>query len=142
MIQQICYVLTALRQYLHQAHLLAKGNGYAAHLLLNELYDRVNEDIDRVKELAIGAGISDSVAFADASLKGALQYLRLYSPTTDLQKMLKNCLALEKTSDEVLVQGISFLKEHPGKFTTGLINCLEDLDERRLREVYLLNTQL
>ena len=56
--------------------------------------------------------------------------------------MLKNCLALENTSDEVLVQGISFLKEHPGKFTTGLINCLEDLDERRLREVYLLNTQL
>lgn len=142
MIQQICDVLTALRQYLHQAHLLAKGNGYAAHLLLNELYDRVNEDIDRLKELAIGGGLSDSVAFADASLKGALQYLRLYSQTTDLEEMLKNCLALENTSDEVLVQGISFLKEHPGKFTTGLINCLEDLDERRLREVYLLNTQL
>lgn len=45
--QQICDVLTALRQYLHQAHLLAKGNGYTAHLLINELYDRVNEDIDR-----------------------------------------------------------------------------------------------
>ena len=40
MLKQICDVLTALRQYLHQAHLCAQDKGYAAHLLLNDLYER------------------------------------------------------------------------------------------------------
>ena len=36
MLKQISDVLTALRQYLHQAHLCAQDKGYAAHLLLKE----------------------------------------------------------------------------------------------------------
>ena len=141
MLKQICDVLTALRQYLHQAHLCARDKGYAAHLLLNDLYDRVSEDIDRLKELAIGQSGDASIADAETSLTGALQYIRALEPTSDFSLMLKNSLVLEQTADELLQRGIVFYTENPGPFIQGILNALGDIDERRLKEVYLLRTE-
>lgn len=142
MLKQICDVLTALRQYLHQAHLCAQDKGYAAHLLLNDLYERVSEDIDRLKELCIGSTGDTSIANAESSLLGALKYVRALEDATDFNSMLKNCLVLEKTADELIRQGVAFYTENPGPFTQGILNALGDVDERRLKEVYLLNTEV
>ena len=63
MLKQICDVLTALRQYLHQAHLCAQDKGYAVHLLLKEtiesgrrIYSLKLDTLEGVK------GITDSLA--------------------------------------------------------------------------------
>nr|DAH89338.1 MAG TPA: DNA binding protein [Caudoviricetes sp.] len=142
MLKQICDVLTALRQYLHQAHLCAQDKGYAAHLLLNDLYERVSEDIDRLKELYIGSTGDTSIANAESSLLGALKYVRALEDAPDFNSMLKNCLVLEKTGDELIRQGVAFYTEKPVPFAQGILNALGDVDERRLKEVYLLNTEI
>lgn len=142
MLKQICDVLTALRQYLHQAHLCAQDKGYAAHLLLNDLYERVSEDIDRLKELYVGSTGDTSIANAESSLLGALKYVRALEDATDFNSMLKNCLVLEKTADELIRQGISFYSENNGPFAQGILNALGDVDERRLKEFYLLKTEV
>lgn len=142
MLKQISDVLTALRQYLHQAHLCAQDKGYAAHLLLNEIYNRVSEDIDRLKELDIGAGSDTAIASAEGSLVGALQYIRALDDAPDFNSMLKNCLVLERTTDELIRRGISFYTENTGPFVQGILNALGDIDERRLKEVYLLKTEV
>ncbi len=142
MLKQICDVLTALRQYLHQAHLCAQDKGYAAHLLLNDLYERVSDDIDRLKELCIGATGDTSIANAEGSLLGALKYVRALEDVADFNSMLKNCLVLEKTADELIQQGVAFYTENPGPFSQGILNALGDVDERRLKECYLLKTEV
>ena len=142
MLKQICDVLTALRQYLHQAHLCAQDKGYSAHLLLNNIYERVSEDIDRLKELYIGSTGDTSIATAESSLLGALKYIRALEVAPDFNGMLKNCLVLEKSSDELIRQGISFYSENNGPFAQGILNALGDVDERRLKEVFLLKTEL
>lgn len=142
MLKQICDVLTALRQYLHQAHLCAQDKGYAAHLLLNDLYESVSEDIDRLKELYIGSTGDTSIANAESSLLGALKYVRALEDAPDFNSMLKNCLVLEKTADELIWQGISFYSENNGPFSQGILNALGDVDERRLKEFYLLKTEV
>ena len=142
MLKQICDVLTALRQYLHQAHLCAQDKGYAAHLLLNDLYERVSDDIDRLKELYIGSTGDTSIANAESSLLGALKYIRALEVAPDFNSMLKNCLVLEKTADELIRQGVAFYTENPGSFAQGILNALGDVDERRLKEFYLLKTEV
>ncbi len=142
MLKQICDVLTALRQYLHQAHLCAQDKGYAAHLLLNNIYERVSEDIDRLKELYIGSTGDTSIANAEGSLLGALKYVRALEDAPDFNSMLKNCLVLEKTADELIRQGVAFCTENPGPFSQGILNALGDVDERRLKEFYLLKTEV
>ena len=136
MLKQICDVLTALRQYLHQAHLCAQDKGYSAHLLLNNIYERVSEDIDRLKELYIGSTGDTSIANAESSLLGALKYIRALEVAPDFNGML------EKSSDELIRQGISFYSENNGPFAQGILNALGDTDERRLKEVFLLKTEL
>lgn len=139
MLKQICDVLTALRQYLHQAHLCAQDKGYAAHLLINDLYERVSEDIDRLKELYVGSTGDTSIANAES---GALKYVRALEFAPDFNSMLKNCRVLEMTADELIRQGISFYSENNGPFAQGILNALGDVDERRLKEFYLLKTEV
>lgn len=51
-------------------------------------------------------------------------------------------MAFNFTTDELLQRGIVFYTENPGPFVQGILNSLVDIDERRLKEVYLMRTEV
>lgn len=141
MFNELVNHLTALEAYLKQVHLLAASKGYATHLLFERLYEPIGADIDRLKEVALALGEPRNIAYAETSLKNAAEILAEY-PTEDLNEMILASKRLEML--------IISLIETVGKQATeqnvfglqGVLNMLGDISEKRLRDVYLINTQI
>ncbi|MBP3514282.1 MAG: hypothetical protein J6J74_07395 [Elusimicrobiaceae bacterium] len=145
MLKQICDALTALRQYLLQTHWACRKS-YAIHLLTDRIYQGISDDIDRLKELYIGATSDLSISCAETTFKDALSYIRALSASTDLDThaMLDNCLKLEITVSNLLNQATDFYNNQPEgtPFKAGILNALGDIDEKRLRDIFLIQTEL
>ena len=147
--QKLADILTALRQYIKQYHLLA--NGYENHLLAERLDEGMSESleasIDRLKELALGMGgpEADTIAYAENSLSGALEELKIdINPseltTTETDKVLMNIGTFIK---RYLEQAEAYSATLTGTIFKGSIdNAIFGIGEDMVRRAYLLNIQL
>lgn len=146
MLKQICDALTALRQYILQTHWSARGKAYSSHLLTDRIYSGISDDIDRLKELSIGATNDLSIADAENTFKDALSFIRALSVFSgnDTQAMLRVCLQLENAVSDLLNQATVFYNNQPTgtPFKAGILNALGDIDEKRLRDIFLIQTEL
>ena len=146
MIKTLTDVLTALSQFLTQAHLSACDNAYAAHLLTEKVQERVAEDIDRIKELYIASKGEKSIANAQECLKQAELTLRAFlqdkpqETTADLLLIAAQlCHQAHNTAAECVEFYAGEAKEE--RFSKAIQTAAEDICERRARDFYLLMTE-
>lgn len=147
MLKQICDALTALRQYILQTHWSARGKAYSTLLLTDRLYSGLSDDIDRLKELSIGSTNDLSIADAESTFKDALAYIRALSENpsvSNTQAMLRTCMQLENAVSNLLQQACEYYSALPAQtpYKAGILNALGDIDEKRLRDIYLIKTEL
>lgn len=140
MLTVISDYLTALAQLLKQAHLTAKD--YQDHLLYERIQKGIDEDIDRIKEIALACGYSDEIANARQSLQNAVNVLDRFNSITELEQQtiieinkIINKLNKENADEEnISIDGV--FNENVAK--EGIINMLGDIAEKRTRDLYLL----
>lgn len=140
MLTVISDYLTALLQLLKQAHLIPKD--YQDHLLYERIQKGIDEDIDRIKEIALACGYSDEIADARQSLQNAANVLDRFNSITELTQQtiieinkIINKLNKENTDEETIsIDGV--FNENVAK--EGIINMLGDIAEKRTRDLYLL----
>lgn len=150
MVKELCDFLTAFKQYLYQAHLSARGNAYAAHLLAEKLQNEVAEDIDRLKELYIAFTGDLSIANAQESLKQAELTLRAFldpNNPEDFKQILQRCVELSVHCAEKAANASMSLSEgtaNPGEvpYHMALQNAVDDICEHCVRYKYLLETEV
>lgn len=136
MLTTITDLLTALLQLLKQNHLLSQD--YQKHLLYERLQEGIDDDIDRIKELALACGYSEDIADAKNSLVEASKILeedndilsiekRIIDEIENITIKLNNAKGdgIEGTFDQYKAQ-------------EGIINALGDISEKRIRDIYLL----
>lgn len=136
MLTTITDLLTALLQLLKQKHLLSKD--YQEHLLYERLQEGIDDDIDRIKELAIACGYNELIANAQNSLYRASEILAIDD----------NVISIEKKIVEEIQNIVIMLNNTKGdgiegtfdqyKAQEGIINALGDISEKRVRDIYLL----
>ena len=136
MLTTISNLLTALLQLLKQKHLLS--NDYQKHLLYERLQGGIDEDIDRIKEIALACGYNEDIANADNSL---LEGSAILESEDDLYNLeLKTIQEINKiinklnNNEEEQIEGT--FNEYVAK--EGIINMLGDICEKRIRDIYLL----
>lgn len=145
MVKELCDFLTAFKQYLYQAHLSAKGNAYAAHLLTEKIQNEVAEDIDRLKELYIAFTGDLSIADAQEALKQAELTLRTFldaHTATTYPQLISNCVELCKSCAIKAGQvsdGLAIEVDVP--YHKALQNAVDDICEHLVRQQYLLETE-
>lgn len=135
--------LTALEGYLKQIHLLSHDHDYQSHLLAERLYEPIADDIDRIKELSLGLGETRDVAVASYSLEAAKDILKDYPVSGELNAMWKSAKDLEITTLAVIEEATKEYSQRADFIALqGVVNALGDISEKRLRDVYLINTQI
>ena len=139
MLTRIADFLTALLQLLEQKHLTAKS--YDEHLLFDRLQDGIDEDIDRIKELALACGYADDIADAKNSLQKAADILNDFNDVLELEQQtireinkIINKLNEERNEETIILNEV--FNEQTAK--EGIINMLGDIAEKRTRDIYLL----
>lgn len=136
MLTAITDLLTALLQLLKQQHLLSKD--CQKHLLYERLQEGIDEDIDRVKEIALACGYDDSVANAENSLSNAAEVLDMFNDVTELEQHIINQINeityKLNNADKEIIDGV--FNEYTAK--EAIINILGDIAEKRTRDLYLL----
>ena len=136
MLSHLCNLLTALLQLLKQEHLLSKD--YQEHLLYERLADGIDDDIDRIKEIALACGYNENIANAENSLIEASKVLEEYNDVLSLEKKI-----IEEIEDITIKLNNSKGDGLEGTFNQykaqeGIINVLGDISEKRIRDIYLL----
>ena len=145
MVKELCDFLTAFKQYLYQAHLSARGNAYAAHLLTEKIQNEVAEDIDRLKELYIAFTGDLSIADAQESLKQAELTLRTFlevHTAKTFPEIMSTCVELCKSCAIKAGQvsdGLALEVDVP--YHKAIQNAVDDICEHLVREQYLLQTE-
>lgn len=135
MLTTITDLLTALLQLLKQKHLVAKE--YQEHLLFERLEKGIDEDIDRIKEIALACGYSEEIANARNSLAKATDVLAENEDILSLtQKIIRESTkiieTLEKNANE-------YIEDTFNQYTSkeAISNMLGDIAEKRVRDIYL-----
>ena len=149
MVKELCDFLTAFKQYLYQAHLSAKGNAYAAHLLTEKIQNEVAEDIDRLKELYIAFTGDLSIADAQEALKQAELTLRTFLDAHNPQtypQIIITCVEMAKACSLKAAEVSNKLGSetiNPGEvpYHKALQNAVDDICEHLVRQQYLLQTE-
>lgn len=136
MLTTISNLLTALIQLLKQKHQLS--NDYQKHLLYERLQNGIDEDIDRIKEIALACGYSEEISNADNSLQNASAILETDDDVYNLelktiQEINKIITKLDNNKEEQ-IEGV--FNEIVAK--EGIKNMLGDIAEKRVRDIYLL----
>ena len=126
MLTVISNLLTALAQLLKQNHLLAKD--YQKHLLYERLQGGIDEDIDRIKEIALACDYPESIANAEDSLYNAAEVVE---EITDIETLEKEIIKTINKAIAKISKTDDFAKE-------AITNMLGDIAEKRLRDLYLL----
>lgn len=136
MLTAITDLLTALLQLLKQEHLLPKD--YQKHLLYERLQEGIDEDIDRIKEIALACGYSEDIANAKNSLSNAVEVLEIFEDISELEQHIINQIneIIDKlnNNDREIIAGV--FNEYTAK--EAIINMLGDIAEKRVRDIYLL----
>lgn len=143
MLKEISNYLTALQSYLKQVHLLAHNKDYEGHLLAERLYEPIGNDIDRIKELSLGLGEDRDIAYAYESLSSARDILNEYPMGDDLTEMWRAAKRLEIATISIIDQTAKQYAQQENLFgVQGILNALGDISEKRIRDIYLINTQV
>lgn len=142
MLKQIADATTALRQYLLQIHWLSHNKDYAGHLLAERLSAPLSDTIDRLKEISLGIGEEESIAYAFNSLTSAAELLSQYPTETDTQKMWISAKNLELKIISLIENATRYYTDNEAFGLQGIVNALGDISEQRIRDVYLINTHL
>lgn len=136
MLNRLCDILTALLQLLKQKHLLSPD--YQLHLLYERLADGIDDDLDRIKEIALACGYSEDIANADKSLLNASTEIETEDDIYNLEiKSIQEINTIIKelnNNQEEYIEGV--FNENIAK--EGIINMLGDICEKRVRDIYLL----
>lgn len=136
MLTTVSNLLTALLQLLKQKHLLSKD--YQEHLLYERLQDGIDDDIDRIKEIALACGYNDLIANAKNSLIEASKVLEEYNDILSIEKKIVEeiefiTIKLNNNKGDGIEGTFNQYKAQE-----GIINVLGDISEKRLRDIYLL----
>ena len=136
MLTTITDLLTALLQLLKEKHLLSKD--YQEHLLFERLQEGIDEDIDRIKEIALACGYNEIVANAKSSLVSASKILEDDNDVLSIEKRIIS--EIENTTAKLNNNKGDGIKGtfNQYKAQEGIINVLGDISEKRLRDIYLL----
>lgn len=132
----IANLLTALNQLLKQNHLVSEN--YQNHLLFERLGEGIDEDIDRVKEIALACGYSEDIANAQKSLATASEVLEEFS---DIELLEKHIITkINQFIDELNNNETETLDGVFNEYTAkqAVCNMLGDIAEKRTRDLYLL----
>lgn len=139
MLTVISDFLTALLQLLKQKHLTAKD--YQEHLLFERLQDGIDEDIDRIKEIALACGYSEDIANAKDSFQSAAEVLNSFGDVLEIEQQtikeinkIINKLNGENNEKNIVLDEV--FNEQTAK--EAIINMLGDIAEKRTRDIYLL----
>lgn len=136
MLTTISNLLTALNQLLKQNHLLSED--YQKHLLYERLENSIDEDIDRIKEIAIACGYSEDIANAKMSFEKAKEVLEgednLFNIEVKIIREIGKIIEQLNSKKQEDIEGI--FNEQIAK--EGIINMLGDISEKRVRDIYLL----
>lgn len=133
--QDIVYILAALRVFYNSAHWRSKGPSfYQNHLLFARLYEKIDDQIDELVELIIAFTGEDS--FVEPKFFNDRTQAFTPEGKSNAEENLRSALALE----EMLLERISNLKEVD--VSTGLYNKLADIAEAHLRAIYLIKQTL
>lgn len=136
MLTTISNLLTALIQLLKQKHQLS--NDYQKHLLYERLQDGIDEDIDRIKEIALACGYSEEISNADNSLQNASAILETDDDVYNLelktiQEINKIITKIDNNKEEQIEDVFNEIVAKE-----GIKNMLGDICEKRVRDIYLL----
>lgn len=135
MLTALTNFLTAILQKLKQEHLTASD--YQKHLLYERIQKGIDEDIDRVKEIALACGYSETIADAQASLLDAADVLEEYP---DLESLIKQTIiTINQITEKLNDKNEAFdgvFNEYTAK--EAIINMCGDIAEKRTRDLYLL----
>lgn len=133
--QDIVFILSALNVFYNSAHWRARGlSFYQNHLLFARLYEPINDEVDELVELIIGATSDDS--FVEPRFYNERVQSFTLQGSTDFLTNLKRSLELE----ELLLERINNLKEKD--VGVGIYNKLADIAQSHLRNIYLINQTL
>ncbi|MBR2505951.1 MAG: hypothetical protein IKB70_03330 [Bacilli bacterium] len=136
MLTTITDLLTALLQLLKEKHLLSKD--YQEHLLFERLQEGIDEDIDRIKEIALACGYNEIVANAKSSLVSASKILEDDNDVLSIEKRIISEIEITTAKlNNNKGDGIEGTFNQY-KAQEGIINVLGDISEKRLRDIYLL----
>jgi hypothetical protein len=128
----ITNILLAISTFSHQIHLNFKD--YGTHLLADRLRDGIDDDIDRLKELAMPT--LPSISSAKSSLSGALDFIKDIPETKSIDEMFSYLLQLEEEAVRLIAAEIGKTKSE------GIKNSLADISEKREQNIYLIKNRL
>lgn len=136
MLTVIADFLSALIQVLKQKHLTAKD--YQEHLLYERLQQGIDDDIDRIKELALACGYSEDIADAKNSLQKAANILNDFNDVLELEQQTIREInkIIHRLNNKNSIQPEEVFDEQTAK--EAIINMLGDIAEKRTRDIYLL----
>ena len=144
-IKTLCNALTATSQYFKQTHLCAALGGHAIHELTQQTYEHLDDNTDRLKELAIIIFGDRRIAIAANSLSEAATFCKNIpnnAQTDDIQLMVKNCLSLLDELGEMCENLCATVEVENKPFMQGLLNALGDISETLARDKYLLAMEI
>lgn len=136
MLTIITDLLTALLQLLKEKHQLSTD--YQKHLLYERLQKGIDEDIDRIKEIALACGYSESISNAKQSLEKAVANLENEDDIYNLE--LKTIQEINKIIDKLDNSKEENIEDVFNEIVAkeGIKNMLGDICEKRVRDIYLL----
>lgn len=133
-VKNLCDALTATAQYIKQTHLCAADGGFSVHKITNDIYEHLNDAVDRLKELYISTTKDKSIAKASSSLAAAISFVQKVpnvDDTDNTQLMVANSVAL--LDNLVYFINMEFKTEE-----TAMENAVSDICETITRDKYLL----
>lgn len=131
----IVYILGALNAFYTSAHWRSKGLlFYQDHLLFARLYEKINDEVDDLVELIIGATGDDS--FVEPKLFN--EKVQLFTPEGGLDTKTNLIRALNL--EEGLIARISSFTEK--EVGVGLYNQLAEIADSHTRNLYLIKQTL
>lgn len=131
----IIYILGALNVFYNSAHWRSKGPlFYQDHLLFARLYEKIDDEIDELVELIIGATGDDS--FVEPKIFN--EKVQSFTPEGSVESKTNLIRALN-LEEGLLARISSFDEKEVG---VGIYNQLAEIAESHTRNLYLIKQTL
>lgn len=133
--------MRALHLWMHGAHLASKGPSFAGDhaVILNRIYDEVQDQVDALSEKAIGLTDDESLGDAGRILGMAMPVLQHYPAVSGMpqDQLMATALGVEMAFIALLEETFHQL-ERAGQLSLGLNNMLAGLADTHEGYAYFL----
>ena len=140
-LSQLLAHLRAMHLWMHGAHHVSKGPTFAGDhvLILNRIYDEIQEQVDLLAEKGIGLTGDDTLGSPQRIMAAAMPVLSGFPEVSSLQQeaLMRAAFEIEQTFIAVLERQFHSL-EQSGQLSLGLNNFLAGIADTHEGYLYFL----